>query len=69
MSNKRAGLPLGSLVSTWHAASPSRSACRPSVVGFSCARVVLAHSLASIGARGSTTYDISVSPSDSVVPE
>eukprot|EP00969_Alexandrium_andersonii_P192969 8523915-Alexandrium_andersonii.AAC.1 len=65
MSSKRAGLPLGSLVSTWYAAPPSRSAWRPSVVGFSCVCVVLAHSLASVGVRGSTTHDISVSPSDS----
>eukprot|EP00969_Alexandrium_andersonii_P337080 14898637-Alexandrium_andersonii.AAC.1 len=49
--------------------SPSRSAGRPSAVGFSCVRVVLAQSLASTGVRGNTTYDISVSPSDSVVPE
>eukprot|EP00969_Alexandrium_andersonii_P314124 13877363-Alexandrium_andersonii.AAC.1 len=39
------------------------------MAGFSCAHVVLARSLASPGVRGSLTYSISVSSSESGLPE
>eukprot|EP00969_Alexandrium_andersonii_P339299 14998245-Alexandrium_andersonii.AAC.1 len=62
MSNKRAGLPLGSLVSTGNAeASAPRSAWWPPAEGLSCIRVVRAHSLASVALLAKTGNDVSVS--------